>query len=36
MTNIRENPDMVAKIVNADQLKTDMKNGDVPEYCFYV
>ncbi|CAG8542623.1 6366_t:CDS:10, partial [Paraglomus occultum] len=36
MTNIRENPDMVAKIVNADQLKTDMENKDVPEYCFYV
>ncbi len=36
MDNIRNNSTMVSKIVNAKQLKDDIKKDDVPQYAFYV
>ncbi|KAH6579270.1 hypothetical protein BASA50_007814 [Batrachochytrium salamandrivorans] len=32
---ISQNPSRCAKIVNADQLQTDINNKDVPQYFFY-
>ncbi|CAO3640732.1 unnamed protein product [Cunninghamella echinulata] len=35
-TNVQKNPEWCAKIVNADQLKVDIENDQVPQFVFYT
>ena len=36
LTNIRNNPERLAKIVNAEQLQADLDGGKLPQFCWYT
>jgi phospholipase C len=36
LNNIRNNPDRLAKIVNAKRLKADIRAGKVPQFCWFT
>jgi Phosphoesterase family len=36
LNNIRNNPERLAKIVNAKQLQDDLDAGDLPQFCWYT
>jgi acid phosphatase len=36
LNNIRNNPERLARIVNARRLKDDLEKGDLPAFCWYT